>query len=101
MASFFWLDQVVEVETQRADVLRQFFGRLLEGHEDARLVELGGPADQELDAQQGLAAAGAAADQGGPTLRQAAAGDLVKALDAGRALGERFALQLFRGFSSP
>ena len=32
------LDQLVEVEAERANVLRQFFGGFLEGHEHARLV---------------------------------------------------------------
>ena len=38
------LRQVLQVEAQGGDVLGQLFGRLLEGHEDARLVVLGGAA---------------------------------------------------------
>ena len=45
-------------------------------------------AHEELHRQQRLAAAGAAADQRGPAPGQAAAGDLVEALDAGGAFGE-------------
>ena len=48
----------------------------------------GRAADEELHRQQGLAAAGAAADERGPAARQAAAGDLVEPLNAGRGLGE-------------
>ena len=70
--------QVVEVETQRADVFGEFFGRLLESHQHARLVELGRPADQELDAQHRLAAAGAAANQGGPPARKSATREFVE-----------------------
>ena len=51
------LDQLVEVEAERADVLRQLLGGFLEGHEHARLVVLRGPAHQELHRQQRLAAA--------------------------------------------
>src|SRR5262249_10638315 len=81
-------DQFVEVEAQRADVLRQLLGGLLEGHEDTRLVVLGGALDEELQAQQRLAAAGAAADERGPAARQPAPGDLVQPLDARGGLGE-------------
>ena len=63
---FLLAHQFVQVEAQRTDVFRQFFGRLLEGHQYAGLVELRRSAYQELDAQHRLSAAGAAADQGGP-----------------------------------
>ena len=52
-----------------------------------RFVVAGGPPHEELDGQQGLAAPGRAADQGGPAPGQAAPGDLVQPLDAGGALG--------------
>ena len=45
-------------------------------------------ADEELHGQQRLAAAGAAADQRGPALGQAAVGDFVQAADAGGAFGD-------------
>ena len=88
------LGQIVQVEAERADVLGQLLGGLLEGHEDAGLAELGGAADEELHREQGLAAAGAAADERGPAARQAAAGDLVESLDAGRGLGEGTVLRV-------
>ena len=64
------------------------FGGFLEGHEHARLVELHGAADQKLHREQRLAAAGTAADQRRPPARQAAAGDLVKSLNACGSLGQ-------------
>src|SRR5262249_47986925 len=78
--------QLLQVEAEGADVLGQFLGGLLEGHEDAGLPELGGAADEELHGEQGSAAAGAAADERGPAARQAAAGDFIKPRDAGRGL---------------
>ena len=60
---FLLFDQGVQVESQRADVLRQFGGGFLERHEDARLVELRGSPDQEFHRQQGLSATGGPADQ--------------------------------------
>jgi hypothetical protein len=75
----------VEIETQGADVLLQLRVGLLETHEDAGLAVLQGAADEELHAQQGLAAAGAAADERGPPLGQPAAGDFIEPLDAGGA----------------
>jgi hypothetical protein len=35
----FLTDQIFEIEAQGGDVLGQLFGRLLKGHEDARLAE--------------------------------------------------------------
>ena len=75
-------DQVVEVEAQRADVLDELLGPLLEAHEDAGLAVLGRAADEELHGHQRLAAAGAAADQRRPALRQTAPRDLVQSGDA-------------------
>src|SRR5262249_7627032 len=82
-------DQPVEAETERADVLGQLLPALLEGHEHARLAALDGAAHEELDGQQGLAAAWAPADQRGTPGRKATAGDLVEARDAGRAFRQR------------
>jgi hypothetical protein len=78
------LDERPQVEAERGDVLSQLGRVLLEGNEDARLIILGGSADEEFHGQQRLAAAGAAADQGGAAPGQAAARDLVQSLDAGR-----------------
>ena len=79
--------QLQQIETQGGHVFCQFLRGFLKGHEDAGLVVIDGPPHHELHGQQGLAAAGAAAHQGGPPPGQAAAGDLVQALDACRALG--------------
>ncbi len=63
------LDQLVEVEAKRADILRQFLRGLLEGHEDAGFVILHRAFDEELHAEERLAAPGVAADEGGPPFR--------------------------------
>ena len=78
-------DQLLEIEAEGGDVLGQVLGRLLEGHEDARLAVLADAVDDELHRQERLAAAGPAADQRGPPARQAAVRDLVQPADAGRA----------------
>jgi hypothetical protein len=79
-------DEVVEVVAEGADVLGEFLGGLLEGHEDAGLVVPDGAFDEEFDPEKGFAAPGVAADEGGPAPGEAAAGDLVEPVDAGRAL---------------
>ena len=61
-------DQVIEIEAERTRRFCQFLGGLLEGHEHARLIVLHGAAHEEFDCQQRLAAARAAAHQGGPPL---------------------------------
>ena len=81
--------QLLEVEAQGGHVLHQLVDRLLEGDEDAGLVELRDAAHQELHRQQGLAAAGRPADQRRAAEGQPALGDLVEAADAGGRLGER------------
>ena len=86
---FLAADERGQVEAERGDVVGQFLAGFLEGHEDARLVELAGAAHDELHGQQGLAAAGGAADQRGPALGQAAVGDFVQAADAGGGFGQR------------
>ena len=80
--------ELLQVEPEGRDVLDQLRDGLLERDEDARLVELGDAADQELHGKQRLAAAGRSADQGGSAGGQAAAGDLVEAADAGRGLAQ-------------
>jgi len=61
--------ELVQIEPQRPDVGGELLGSLLECHEDSRLVVLGDAADQELHAEEGLAATRPAADQGGATAR--------------------------------
>ena len=60
-------DQRGHVEPERGDVGGEFVGGFLEGETDAGLVEFRGAADEEFHAEQRLAAAGAAADEGGPS----------------------------------
>ena len=82
------VDQVVEVEAEGPDVLGQLLAGLLERDENPGLVELGGPANQELHGEDGLAASGGTADERGPAPGQAAAGDLIEPGDAGQSLRE-------------
>ena len=82
-------DERVEIEAQRADVLSQLGLGLLEGQEHAGLTVIERPADQELQRQQRLSAAGASADQRGTACGKAASRDLVEPVDAARALGQR------------
>ena len=58
--------EIAEVEAERRDVLAQLLAALLERDEDAVLAVLRRPADEELHAEEGLAAAGGPADQGRP-----------------------------------
>jgi hypothetical protein len=57
--------QVRQVETQGDQVLGQLLRGFLKGHEDAGLTVIDSPPHHKLHAQQGLAAAGTAAHQGG------------------------------------
>ena len=82
-------DHPGEIESQRRDILFDVPGPLLERHEHAGLAELQRSANQELDRQQALAAAGGAAHQRRPSTRKSTAGHLVESLDAGRRLRER------------
>src|SRR5688572_6510594 len=81
--------QVVEVKAERSDVLRQFLSGLLEGHENARLVEFRRAADQKLHGKQCFTAPGRASDQGGASARQPSPGYLIEAFDASGRLGQR------------
>ena len=89
---FVLADQLLQVEAEGADVLGQVLGRLLKGHEDTGLAELGRAANEELRREQSLSATRAAAHERGTAARQTAAGDFIESLDAGRSLGERTAL---------
>ena len=80
--------QFIQVETERANILRELGAGLLECHENAGFVVFRGSANQELHGQQSLARAGAAADERGTAARETASGDLIQALDAGRRFGQ-------------
>nr|QMS47978.1 hypothetical protein WG33_0177 [uncultured bacterium] len=94
--------QRIEVHAERGDVTRQFMRHFLEGDQDARLAELDCAAQQKLDAEESLAAARGAANQGRPSLRQAAEGNLVKPFYSsgcfGNGLGHRGAPGVGRVF---
>jgi hypothetical protein len=81
-------DEGVEIESQRADVLSQLLGRLLERHEDARLAEFHGAADDVFKGEQRLPASGRAADERGAAARKSPRGDLVESSDPRPCLGD-------------
>ena len=76
-------DQLLDVVVERTDILDEVFGLLFEGKEDARLVVFDRAVVKEGHAEQGLAAARRAAQQGGPSLGEAALSHLIKATNAG------------------
>jgi len=77
-------DEVRHVEAEAGDVDGQFLFCLLEAHEDAGLVELCRPANDELHREERLARAGPAADQRRPSCGQSAAGNVIQAAYPGR-----------------
>ena len=79
----FLLDQPRQIEAERGHVLRELVGALLEAHVHAGLVEAGRAMEEEAEGEEGLAAAGSATDEGGPSRRKAALGDLIEAVDTG------------------
>jgi hypothetical protein len=81
--------QPPQVEPERAGVVDEVVGGLLERHEDTRLVVLERTAHEEFQGEERLAAARTAAHQGGPPARQSAMGDFVQARYASRGLGQR------------
>ena len=82
------MHELVQVKTQRGNVLGQVRGRLFERHEHARLAKTHSAMDQELHAQQCLAASGATTDERGAPQGHTATGQLVEALDAGGGFGK-------------
>ena len=83
MASFFSAISLLDVVVERADVLDEVFGPLFERKENAGLVVFDRAVVKKGHAEQGLAAAGRAAQQGRPALRKAALSNLVEAANAG------------------
>ena len=79
---FLFLDEVIKIEAERTDVLSQFFRGFLERKKHARLVVQHGSPNQELDAHECFAAAGAAAHQRGSAFGKPAARDLVQSRNA-------------------
>jgi hypothetical protein len=76
-------DQLLDVVVERTDILDEVFGLLFEGKEGARLVVFDRAVVKEGHAEQGLAAARRAAQQGGPSFGEAALSHLIKATNAG------------------
>ena len=87
---FFAVGKFLEVVSQRSDILSQIFFSLLEGHKNARLVELRRAVNQELNGQEGFTTAGAAANQRRPAFGQATEGNLVESLYSRWRLGQRY-----------
>jgi len=82
------LDELVHVEPKGRDILQKLPLLFFERDEESRLMELHCAAEQELHAEECLAAAGPAGHQRRAPLRQAAAGDFVQPTNAGRRFGE-------------
>lgn len=74
--------------TERANIGGNFGRAFLEHHEHARFAKLRRPVYQEFDGEHGLARPRAAADESRAAGGQPAAGDFIKALDAGGGLGQ-------------
>ena len=81
-------DQARYVVAERGDIGSEVFRAFLEAHQHAGLAKLPRTVDQEGHGKERFAAAGTAADQGRPPLRQPAKGDRVEAVDPGRCLGQ-------------
>src|SRR5205085_1833831 len=80
--------QLLQIETERAYVLRQLGSRLFERHEDAGLVVLHGAANQELHGQQSFTGSGATANERRPPARKTAERNLIEALNPSWGLGQ-------------
>ena len=83
-------DERLQIEAQRGHIFGQFLARFFKCHEDARLIEFGGPAHEKLHGQQSLAATRAAANQRGPPRGQSATGDFIEPANAGTRLPQCF-----------
>jgi hypothetical protein len=83
-SEFLFRNQVIQIETERADVLCQFMSGFFEGHKNTRLSELRRPANQKFHRQKRFAAPGTATNQRRATSRQSSFGDFVQSLDADR-----------------
>ena len=84
---FFSRNQVVQIETERTDVLSQFIAGFFKGHKNTRLSELRRPANQKFHCQKCFAAPGTTTNQRRATSRQPPSGDFVQPLDADRRFG--------------
>jgi hypothetical protein len=73
----FLFHQLIQVESERANLLPQFGGGLFECKENPRLVVSRGSAHPGLRREQRLDRAGAARDQRGPAARESASRDLI------------------------
>ena len=80
-------NQVIQIETERADVLRQLMSGFFEGHKNTRLSELRRPANQKFHCQKRFAAPGTTTNQRRATSWQPPSGDFVESLNADRCFG--------------
>lgn len=81
-------DQLRQIETQRGHIAGEVARAFLEAEEHAGLAELPRAVDEEAQSDEGLAGAGAPADERRAPGGQSAAGYLVQAADAGRDFAE-------------
>jgi len=80
--------KLLQIETERADVRREFSRVFLEHHEHARLAKLRCPPNEELHGKHRLATPRGSADERGPPSWKSAAGYFIETLDAGRGFAQ-------------
>ena len=90
---FFVCDQLFQIEAKGRDVCSQFLVCLFERHEHAGFVEEHRATHEKFHGKQGLAGAGAAANERGSARGQTSSGDFVKTGDSCA-----FFLETFQGF---
>src|SRR5215467_2927786 len=71
-------NEPIEIDAQRAYVLREIGDGFLKSNQSARLAELLRPTHEEFDTEQCLTGASTARDERGATLWQAAKGDFIE-----------------------
>src|SRR4030095_11697058 len=78
---FLALDEVIQVKAERTDILREFLGGFLKGHENARFLVLGRTANNEFHCEKRFAATGATANQSRSTAPHSAARSLCRSVN--------------------
>ena len=81
--------EVVQVEAKRTHVGGELLRAFFERDDEARLFELDGAADHELQSEDGLPASGPAGNQRGPSAGKTSLRHGIETGDSGRCLGQR------------
>src|SRR4030043_535639 len=84
-SKFFACDKVIYIKTKGREILCKVFRSFFKTHKNTGLIILEFPPEQKLHGKHCLAAARAAADEGGSSLRQSPSCYLIKTLYAGGA----------------